>query len=649
MKKFKVEEDIAKRFVDEVFLVKKVNIFNDIPKKINYNKVIKYIKNSSEKNLFNILVNLKLNKENNLTKYVLEEFKKSNGNKRKIYAVLNLLKLFDKYYLVEKYLNLATKKIKKFKTIFEKLLESESIVTLIRNNSYSKKTVKEILDNNKEKINNNELILNHIGDTFTYDEGLTKLKKVFNEFSLELPSLDDSIDNLESLDKNGTALNKNDNFQNTNFEESDSNKIRLNQNYLNDNAPKRKKKSVLNGIDHLLMNLFNTIQSLECKEIFVKYIKDNEYDNFEDEEFFTLSDRYELFKSEELNDLNIEINNLSKSIDEYHKVSFHLRNLEEDALFGINKIIRRELILKSLIRKTIAIIFLNNKNLIEENILYFISKEMDNQEVDINFLLTNFNDAKQCRRKSKKVMKDAELNLLENLVKHYIEIDREKKFEKKLINKIILDIKGKSFEEKVQILESIDKFLDKQLKNLRNKEIFNQLIVYWIDLYKKLGRINLLSDEELLFQIQNEFFETHDIERLKARLKNLPDDKKFYFISQLSLNPKFDIFYSEIKEILFNIQGGSLLNNIILKIKNIEKQLGFDKCIDFLDDLIIKFSLSKGDNYFMVKKMEIFKNNIIRMKQEKISNLDVIKGKIQSCKTLLEKIILLKTMLKDPV
>nr|HPO49275.1 hypothetical protein [Spirochaetota bacterium] len=366
-------------------------------------------------------------------------------------------------------------------------------------------------------------------------------------------------------------------------------------------------------------------------------------------EFMTLSDRYALFKEEELNDLNVEINNLSKNIDEFHKINFHLRNLQEEALFGINKIIRRETLLKSLIRRSIGIIFTTNKSLSEESILYFITKEVDKEEVDINFLLTNLNDLKLASKKSKKVMKENELGVVDNLIKHYVEIDREKKFEKKLINKIILDVKGKSFEEKIQILESISKFLDKQLKNLRNKEIFGQIIDYWIDLYKKMGNIKGISDEELLYQIQSEFFQTHDIEKIKARLKNLPEDKRFYFITQLSLDPKFDIFYTEIKEILFNLQGGSLLNNIILKLKNIEKQLGFDKCIDFLDDLILKFSLSKGESFFMVKKLEIFKTNIIRMKEEKISNLDIIKRKISEARTLLEKTVLLKSMLKDPL
>jgi len=649
----KIEEDIAKRFVSELYLIKKVNIFNDTPNRINYKKVLKYIKNRSEYNLFSILVNLKLNKERNITKYVLDEFKRSNGNKRKIYAVLNILKIFDKYDLVEKYLNLASKKIKKMRPLFEKLIESENIVTLIRNNSYSKETVKEIFDNNKEKINNNDVILNHIGDTFTYDESLTKLKNIFNNFSNELPkNVIDSEDVSITLNSQEDQMDwdKKNSYKNSYyFEEGDTSKIRLNEDYLNENISKRKKRTELNEIDLLLMSLFNMIQSLESKEIFVKYIRDNEYENFENDEFYTLSDRYELFKSGELNDLNVEINNLGKSVDEYHKVNFHLRNLQEDALFGINKIVRRELILKMLIRKSINIIFHLNKDIVERDILYLLSKEVEKDEVDINILLTTLNDLKSSRKRSKKIMKEIEITLLDNLIKHYVEIDKEKKFEKKLINKIILDIKGRPYEEKIQILESIDSFLSKQMKNSYNKGIFNQLITYWIDLYKKLGKINLLSDEELLYQIQNEFFQNHDIAKLKARLKNLPDDKKFYFISQLSLNPKFDIFYSEIKEILFNIQGGSLLNNVILKIKNIEKQLGFDKCINFLDDLILKFSLSKGDNYFMVKKLEIFKNNIIQMKEEKISNLDVIKRKISGCKTILEKIVLLKSMLKDPV
>ena len=341
MKKMKIEEDIAKRFVSELYLIKKVNIFNDTPNRINYKKVLKYIKNRSEYNLFSILVNLKLNKERNITKYVLDEFKRSNGNKRKIYAVLNILKIFDKYDLVEKYLNLASKKIKKMRPLFEKLIESENIVTLIRNNSYSKETVKEIFDNNKEKINNNDVILNHIGDTFTYDESLTKLKNIFNNFSNELPkNVIDSEDVSITLNSQEDQMDwdKKNSYKNSYyFEEGDTSKIRLNEDYLNENISKRKKRTELNEIDLLLMSLFNMIQSLESKEIFVKYIRDNEYENFENDEFYTLSDRYELFKSGELNDLNVEINNLGKSVDEYHKVNFHLRKLQEDALLGLIK------------------------------------------------------------------------------------------------------------------------------------------------------------------------------------------------------------------------------------------------------------------------------------------------------------------------
>jgi len=643
MAKFNLEQDIALRFVEEKDCLKKINIVNDIPPKFNYNKILKHIKNKSEKNIFQIIINLNPKKEKKSFKFIIQEFKNVNGDKDKICFVLNILKLLDKQYLVEKSLNEAIKKIKKHKDLFEKLLESESIITLIKNNSFSSKSVKDVLEANKQKIGTNEIILNHLKDSFTYDENLIKFKNNFNEIALELPELETNF-----FEENKTL--QIDQIQPEIAKNSDLPPLEsmgIEQDYNLENLNKRIPKKDLNEIDKLLINIFNTIQTLEGKTTFVKYIRDFEYENLKNDEFLTLSDRYAKFKGSDMQDLSIEINNISKDITAMSHIKKHFRDLQEEALFGMNKIIRREIILKMLIKKVVNLIMARDKDFTKTNHFYFITKELDKEEINIKVLITNLNDLKNDKTISQKLIREINFELLEDFIKHYIAINKEKTLESNLLGKIIQDIKKKNFEEKIRTLESIDRFLGKQLKNEKNKQIFNEILNYWIKLYRKIGNIRVLSDDELLFEIEKEFALTNNIEKIKERLKYLPDDKKFLLITKLSLNPKFAVFYNEIKEILFNLEGGSLLNNIILKIKQIERQLGFDACLNFLDDLVIRFTLTRGESYFMVKKLSIIKDNIVKLKTQNISIFERVKLELSKCNTITEKLILLKKMSND--
>jgi hypothetical protein len=635
------EKKIANDFISINSAVARKQFVRDLPKPINVDNIQKFLPNDSKKYEFSLYF---YNKENVANKYVRNFIRKKNklvmnlkkfkNNYNEVRNILNPLREKKEDLLRKEVLKLAANKFEKYRTFYMDIMQAEIINELIKESNYNVESLKDILAKNSFLIENNKIIYKNLEDLFKFDAGLNNLHPIISKFFKNLEndkSVNDIIHATENKILNGDISNI--------YEDIEENE-----------------KKISTKVSVALMDIFNSIQIMEGKRNFVKYIQENNDDGIYKNDVDYLLSKSQEYRNVVLPKKWLEIKKKLKFTNKLAHYSAWYHGLQQGRYKTIVANVK-EYIVKEIIKKIFIQITETFKNIDINNLKLSSLINTDNISTEIlKKAYLNFFEIPQIKKTGRKGI----LLVFDDFFIYYLYLKYDLQKEVEIINEIINNLHNiKSIDDKIKFLEI---FKNKNLKSIQDENFKNHM--YDI-LDKFLFLFNLLAgnqadknEEDLsndivqanIFfnQINDEFETTGKIENLKSKIESLPEIIKMDVINTINFDSRFEEYFNEVEDILYNMDYGRALGLITLKVKYIEKNLGMIASEEYLDDLANRLSLKIGKNSILTKKVINMKSHLRSVHSQSTKKLKFMQEKLGKCRNSAEKILELQRLSKDP-
>ena len=639
-----IEKKTANKFSSITSHAQKKEYVKGLPKNINVSKVQNYFLTDSDKVEFlrlfygkEKLFNKGLRSYKKKRNEIIRKLKSAKGNYKIAKFFLNPLRKSGETLLRKEALELASQNNKTRKNFFDKIKQAENLVSIVKENDYNTEILKNLLTKNLNSVKTNDIILENLKDLFEHDNSLDKLQDDFNNFLINyvenIKPINKVISEAEERILSGDTTNA----------------------YL---EIEKTEKLISLNVGLALVNVYNSIQVMNAKKDFVKFIKDTERLSISQDSIEHLVTKADEYRNVDIPKKWSEMKHKIKFTNDFGHFNAWYYGFQQGRYKSVVVNVK-EHIVKELIKKILNKIInkFNNIDIKSLNLLSLLESKKDSTE-DIKIAFKKFFKIPDI----KKASDDELLKQFETFMIYYFYLNYDLHEEKEIVKKTLQELSGcNNFKEKIDYLIKSRQNTKNSIKDDNFKiaisNIFDKLInLYNILLEKnkeKQGLDEFKEDEanetiEFLDNISLEIEKNKKVNDLSNRISALPDEISLDVMSILNFDQRFEKYFPEVEDALYQKDWGKTLGIIGLKVKEIEKKLGMLASEQYLEDIGNRIAIKLGEDAFIVKKIRNMKENLIKIHAQGTKKLHYLQERLAKAKTSTGKILELQKISIDP-